>query len=162
MTTENKYRCKHCGSVVERKSAKQWVKSYCDASDRTVHLQQEPLIDELLPIELTNDNKGRSKHWSSAKKRRDEYEATLRVMRKQREPFAHAVRIEITRVLGKGQRLWDADSMGRGNAKELVDALVAVGWFHDDGPLWITACDYRQDAGHRKHGPAVRVRVFRA
>lgn len=36
-----KYRCKHCGKVVERDSDKKWVKSYCDTTDRTVHLVRQ-------------------------------------------------------------------------------------------------------------------------
>lgn len=35
-----KYRCVHCGKKVRRESAKQWVKSYCDDTGRTVHLQR--------------------------------------------------------------------------------------------------------------------------
>ena len=53
---------------------------------------------------------------------------------------------EMIRLLGKGQRLWDYDSIGRGSAKELLDAVVATGWFVDDGPQWITGCRYDQDA----------------
>jgi len=34
----NKYRCKHCGAIVERDSAKQWIKSYCTSTEKTVHL----------------------------------------------------------------------------------------------------------------------------
>lgn len=124
--------------------------------------ETRPLIDKLLPIELTNGNDGRTKHWYAPAKRRKQYEQTLKLLGLRRQPFPQPVRIELTRVLGKGGRLWDADSIGRGNAKEIIDALVQCGWFHDDGPKWITACDYRQDAEHRKHGPAVRVRVFEA
>ena len=65
----------------------------------------------------------------------------------------------ITRILGKGQRLWDSSSIGRGNWKEIEDALVAIGWFHDDGPKWITETRFFQDAGQRQNGPAVRVRI---
>ena len=37
-----KYHCKHCGKTVERDSDKQWVKSYCDATGKTVHLVSQP------------------------------------------------------------------------------------------------------------------------
>jgi phage FluMu protein Com len=33
-----KYRCKHCGKTVNRESKKAWIKSYCDTSDKYVHL----------------------------------------------------------------------------------------------------------------------------
>lgn len=38
--TLNKYYCKHCGKTVKRDSDKQWVKSYCDVAEKTVHLQR--------------------------------------------------------------------------------------------------------------------------
>jgi phage FluMu protein Com len=34
----SRYRCKHCGKVVERDSNKAWVKSWCDKTQRDVHL----------------------------------------------------------------------------------------------------------------------------
>ena len=103
-----------------------------------------------LPIELTNGNEGRTKHWGTAAKRRHQYEATIRLMH---------CRITITRVLGRGQRLYDADSLGRGNAKELVDAIVAVGLIPDDGPRHVTAVDYRQDATRRGDGPSTEITI---
>jgi hypothetical protein len=50
--------------------------------------------------------------------------------------------------------------VGRGNVKELIDSLVELGWFVDDGPKWITHCDYRQDASQRINGPSVMIEVF--
>ncbi|MHC4880698.1 MAG: hypothetical protein ACYTGL_29955 [Planctomycetota bacterium] len=122
--------------------------------------EQRPLVSKTIPVELTNGNDGRGNRWFKSSNVRKRLEATLRSLRLVRQPFGHPVRIEVTRILGPSQRLWDADSVGRGNAKELVDALVVCGWFHDDGPKYITACDYRQDASQRGNGPAVRIRVF--
>jgi len=42
------YRCKHCKKIVERKSDKAWIKSYCDQSGRWVHLRR------------LNENKGQA------------------------------------------------------------------------------------------------------
>jgi hypothetical protein len=119
-----------------------------------------PLLAVELPIELTNGNDGRGSRWYRSDAVRKRLERLVRDLRLVRSPFRHEVRLEITRVLGARQRLWDADSVGRGNAKELVDSLVACGWFADDGPKWITACDYRQDNTRRADGPCVVVRVF--
>ena len=33
-----KYRCRHCKKTVTRNSKKAWIKSYCDRTDRPVHL----------------------------------------------------------------------------------------------------------------------------
>lgn len=35
----NLYRCAHCPKRVKRKSRKKWVRSYCVASGKIVHLQ---------------------------------------------------------------------------------------------------------------------------
>lgn len=98
-----------------------------------------------LPIPLTNDNEGRSKHWSAAHKRRQEYELKIRAAYPKPKPVRTPVRLTVTRVLGKGQRRFDADSLGRGNAKELIDAIVAVGFLPDDGPRHVVEVTYRQD-----------------
>lgn len=115
------------------------------------------MIDLVLPIELTNGNDGRGSKWFSSAKVRKRIEMELAYLR--RNPFNDPTVVTITRILGKNQRLWDNDSIGRGNAKELVDALVALGWWHDDNPQWIAQVDYRQDASQRDTGPAVHIRV---
>ena len=123
---------------------------------------QNPIITRTIPIELTNDNNGRGNKWFSSAKVRKEIEATLRVLGLERDPFDHPVRIHITRVLGSGQRFWDEDSKLRGNSKELIDALVAVGWFVDDGPKYVTDVTASQDASQRVNGPCVVVEVFKS
>ena len=119
---------------------------------------QGSILRRVLPIELTNGNDGRGSKWFNSAKRRQTIAQTLHSER--RTPFEHPVAIRITRILGPGQRLWDADSVGRGNAKELIDSLVELGWFYDDGPKQITHCDYRQDASQRLNGPSVLIEVF--
>ena len=37
----NKYKCVHCKKVVERDSSKQWIKSYCVETEKTVRLQKQ-------------------------------------------------------------------------------------------------------------------------
>ena len=107
----------------------------------------------LLPINLTNDNGGRSAHWSRAASRKKRYAAV--VPRAERR-FEVPVEISICRVLGPRQKLWDADSVGRGSVKELIDTLVDAGYLHDDGPRWVRAVQYRQQVDREK-GPAVVV-----
>lgn len=121
--------------------------------------ESQCLIDVVLPIELVNGNDGRGSKWFRSSTVRKKIEQLIRQLGLCRVPFDCEVQLRITRILGKRQQIWDADSIGRGNAKELVDALVACGWFHDDGPKYITACDYRQDKSQRDAGPAVRIQV---
>ena len=113
----------------------------------------------LLPIKPDNRNKGRGgAYWATAKDR-EAFEWQLRASGFTRSPGAGCVDVTLTRVLGKGERLWDADSVLRGNAKELLDSLVALGWFHDDGPKWIRHCDGRQDVTRRAEGPAWEIQI---
>lgn len=113
----------------------------------------------VLPIELTNGNDGRTKHFWQAAARRKQYEATIRLLHARPKPIPTPVTITVTRVLGKGQRLFDADSLGRGNAKELIDAIVAAGFLPDDGPRHVTEVTYRQDATRRGDGPSTEVTI---
>ena len=127
--------------------------------DCQVELQGDELHRVILPVELTNGNDGRGSKWFSSAKVRKQLESLL--IEHKRKPFAQPTVVELTRILGAGQRLWDADSIGRGNAKELFDSLVAIGWWHDDSHKYIQKVDYRQDSTRRSVGPAVEIVVRR-
>jgi Holliday junction resolvase RusA-like endonuclease len=100
-----------------------------------------------LPIELTNGNDGRGGKWFSSAKVRKQIEMILIAGGHRRaEPFDGPVSLLITRVMKKRQSAWDADSWQRGNLKELIDALVSVNWFVDDGPRYISEVRFRQRA----------------
>lgn len=58
------------------------------------------------------------------------------------------------------RRLWDSSSIGRGNWKEIEDALVVLGWFHDDCPKWIRETRFFQDALRRSDGPSIEVEIY--
>jgi len=114
-----------------------------------------------LPILLFNGNAGRGSKWFSSAKMRKSIEKQLVYSgfnRRNLNPFPCGVTLTLTRVVGKGGRLWDSDSIGRGNAKELIDALVSLGWFVDDGPRYIVETRYRQVID-RERGPCVDVVV---
>jgi hypothetical protein len=117
-------------------------------------------MKRFLNIELTNGNDGRGNKWYSSAKVRKAMEAILIANGLRRKPFDVPVKVHVTRILGPGQRLWDSSSIGRGNYKELEDALVAVGWFHDDSPRWITETRFFQDSDRRAEGPAVLIEVI--
>jgi hypothetical protein len=70
------------------------------------------------------------------------------------------VDVVITRVLGKGQRLYDPDSIGRGNCKQIVDCLTDLDWWVDDSARHIRHVDYRQDDTQRSKGPTTTIQVF--
>lgn len=104
--------------------------------------------------ELKNSNNGQSKHWSASHKERKAWVnalANAHVVSKNGTEFHlddylacgapdGKQGLVITRWLGKGQRLWDADSVLRGNAKQLVDSLIEAGVARDDSPKYIQFC----------------------
>jgi hypothetical protein len=114
-----------------------------------------------LPFVLTNGNDGRGSKWFRSAAVRDRIEGQLRLLGLVRSPWPYRVRCRVVRVLGKGERLWDDSSVLRGNWKEIEDALVACGWFNDDGPKWISAVDGRQDDTRRHEGPKIELTVTR-
>lgn len=117
---------------------------------------------QILPFELTNGNDGRNKRWFNPAKIRNKFEADLRVLGLARKPFAFPVHVRVSRLLGANQKLWDESSVGRGNYKELEDALVACGWFVDDNPKWIREVRWRQipQAVTKRTEPAIMIEVF--
>ena len=112
-----------------------------------------------LPFELTNGNDGRGSKWFSSAKLRKKFEDDLRNLRMVRSPFLFPVKVHVVRVLGKGQREWDSSSILRGNYKEIEDALVACGWFHDDSPKFITETTASQDISRRSSGPFIELTI---
>ena len=113
-----------------------------------------------LPFKLTNGNDGRGNKWFSSAKLRKDFENALRARGMARgETYPFPVKVIVTRVLSAGERLWDTSSVGRGNWKEIEDALVACGWFVDDSPRYITQTDFRQDASRRKSEVTLEVTI---
>ena len=112
-----------------------------------------------IPFEMTNKNDGQGHHWGKTAQIRKMAEQQLRLLGFERTPFECPVRYVCTRVLGPRQKLWDNSSIGRGNWKQIEDALVNLGWFHDDSPKWITKVEFEQDATDRKNGPYIRLKI---
>ena len=112
-----------------------------------------------LPIELTNSNSGRSGTYHRSYQFRRQVELQLRAWGLTRRPFEFPVEVTVCRVLGPYQKLWDVSSGLRGNWKEIEDALVAVGWFHDDKPKWISDTRFKQISDDRKNGPSIIIEL---
>lgn len=123
--------------------------------------ESEPLLlDITLPIELVNrnDGQGHSLWRTVADKKRFMEQLSFH----KRTPFRYSTFVAVTRILGKRQQLWDYDSGLRGSWKQLQDAMVDCGWWHDDGPEHITGIIFRQDASQRANGPATRIQVWQS
>lgn len=91
---------------------------------------------------------------------RDKFKRHLAFADAIREPLVRPVKLVVTRIIGPGEGEYDYDSIGRGDAKELIDTLVDLGWFENDGPRFIRGVYYDQDNKQRWAGPAVMVEVF--
>ncbi len=99
---------------------------------------------------LKNNNNGQTRHWSSSHSERKKWMKALETAEVETEtgcmfdyhdflanvlggePMAQKVGIEVHRVLGPRERHWDADSVLRGSAKQLVDSLVETKLLTDD------------------------------
>lgn len=114
-----------------------------------------------LPIELTNGNEGRTKTYKKSARQRSKYERDIALLFGKRKPFSFPVSVGVVRVLGAGQKKWDSSSVLRGNYKEIEDALVACGWFNDDGPKWIVHTAGTQDDSRRHEGPKTIIEVYK-
>lgn len=112
-----------------------------------------------LPVSLINRNDGQGHHWARTAEAKKKLKVALNSFRRTK-PFPCRVDVVMTRLLGKGQKLLDPDSLGRGNAKQIVDVLTDLGWWIDDSSKHIRHFDYRQDATRRGEGPAIQLEVF--
>lgn len=121
-----------------------------------------PVFSALIEMELHNGNQGQGHSWHKTDRSKRAFVGYLRLNNLEREPFPHPVYLQITRRLGKGQRLWDFDSVLRGNAKQLIDAMVDCGWFADDSATYIKGVYGDQDSDHKSEGPGILVKVYDA
>lgn len=77
-------------------------------------------------------------------------------------PSQNRVGLVVTRHLGKGDRLWDMDSVLRSSAKELIDSLVESGYIKDDSPKYVAWVVGLQDDSNRQAGPFTTVEIHEA
>ena len=113
-----------------------------------------------LPIELTNNNTGRTQHFGRSASQRKKYERIIRSAFGQQNACWCKVDIVVVRVLRAKQRLWDFSSILRGNWKEIEDALVACGFLDDDGPEYVGCVLGIQDAETRLSADGGFTRVY--
>jgi len=112
-------------------------------------------------ITLTNNNHGRGHSYHRSDQFRRECELQLRAWGLADVPFPYPVEINVVRVLGPRQKLWDSSSGLRGNWKEIEDSLVAIGWFVDDSTKWIRRTTFDQVSTDRPNGPSIIIEITR-
>lgn len=128
--------------------------------------------------ELKNNNNGQSRHWSTSHRDKKTMTLALRdgrilypgdgnlkfsVFRKEimTGPFDYIVDITVKRILGKGQRLLDPDSIIRGNCKQLIDSLVDEKIILDDSSRHIGRVLGLQCDQQRERGPCIEVSFWK-
>lgn len=136
------------------------VAAIAAGGSETEIIVRRPIVTELLPVELTNRNDGQGYSWHRTATEKKQLRLQLNHLK--RKPFNFRIDVVLTRILGKGQRFFDPDSIGRGNAKQIVDALTGLGWWVDDSAKHIDKFDYRQNGSQRENGPKVLIEIYQA
>lgn len=120
------------------------------------------VIEYLIDHKLKNGNDGQGRHWSGSHKERIAWANAIWIPHGWRVPseieWVGKVDIEVVRCLGKGERLWDPDSVLRGNAKQLIDEAVARNILVDDSAKYVRMVAGLQDDTHRSQGPRTILR----
>lgn len=123
-----------------------------------------------VPYELKNYNAGQGRHWGMTHTEKRRAFKSVQNARcfgmgaggaslsdfarvELHSPLDFPVNLVLERVLGKGQRVWDADSVLRGSAKQLIDSIVDAGLLVDDGPKWVHLVVGTQNGSRRDDGP---------
>lgn len=144
----------------------------------------EKCVTFIIDKELKNGNTGRTKHFSAAHKEKRAWnnalpksevllwmrdgDAEIMQFNDFREeilnnvPYSVPIGIAVERVLGKRQRLLDADSILRGNAKELIDSFVFHNILEDDNHKFVKWCVGYQCDQHKDDGPYTKVHFYRS
>lgn len=121
-----------------------------------------------LPLEISNRNDGRGHQWFRTDAEKKAVAEALQIFYPNGPPAearemdsGGTVNLVVRRILGKRQRWFDPDSILRGNAKEIVDAIVDHGFLSGDGypAVGFVAGVQIKDP---EAGPALAVDFFRA
>ena len=146
---------------------------------KSMKITEVLLFTILVDRELKNGNTGRTKHFSQAIKEKKGWAKALETSDVTiptgivlplpafiedvlgGQSVQQRVGLVVKRVLGKRQRLWDADSALRG-AKELIDATVDTGLLSDDSMKYVAWCVGSQDDTRKEEGPFVELLFYGA
>lgn len=118
-----------------------------------------------LPIGISNKNDGQGRAWYGTNNDKKRFLNDLVWLSRDDDYDLSPLddgqyNVVVTRILGKRQRLYDADSVLRGNFKQLMDALVSIGLLADDGATAINFMVALQDSTNRKNGPAIQLDFY--
>jgi len=110
-----------------------------------------------LKLNIISKNERDGLHWSQRRKLRWEYEREIIFQVGISTPPDYKQHVTYTRVLGKGQRLFDESNLLAGSLCELQDCLGSCGYLHDDSPKWLAYPTCEQVTTRRDEGPLLIV-----
>lgn len=142
-------------------------------------LDGRPIIKIVVKAEVSNRNDGQGRHWSASSKARtrlfdacrdaefyrwnfdaDDWE--LSDLKSCKIPSRQKVDILATRVLGPKRRMWDPDSILRGEFKQLLDSLVQLRVIEDDSSKYVGYVVGDQDPSRRHDGDSFELTFYEA
>ena len=140
---------------------------------------EQRILTISIDADLKNQNSGQTRHWSTAHREKKIMTTALlngRILYPgdgnlkfsvfcgeiMKHAFDSKVDITVKRILGKAQRLFDPDSILRGNCKQLLDAIVDSGILVDDSSRHIGRVLGVQDATQRDRGPAIEITFWKS
>jgi len=127
--------------------------------------------------ELKNNNNGQTRHFSASHREKKEWlialasadvdvngvEMSVDMLKEEvldNRPIACKVGIVVERFLGKRQRLWDSDSVLRGNCKQAIDSFVTHEILSDDSMKHVSWTLGTQNADDKLNGPYTRFHIY--
>lgn len=142
-------------------------------------LDGKPLVKVVVNANVANRNDGQGRHWSTSSKAKKRLFESCRQaefyrwcdelddwspsdLKSCQIPSRQRVDILATRILKPKQRLWDPDSILRGEFKQLLDSLVQLRVIEDDGHKYVNFVVGDQDPNRRHAGPAFELIFFEA
>lgn len=137
----------------------------------------QPLMTFTVRKELKNGNNGQTKHFSASHKEKKEWlnalplcdvtvngiEMSFDMLREEvldNRPIASKVGIVVERFLGKRQRLWDSDSVLRGNCKQAIDSFVTREILSDDSMKHVGWTLGVQNDTDKENGPYTKFHLY--
>lgn len=116
------------------------------------------IIEGFLQVKLRSTNSFSERSWRDRHKERNQLEWLLLEALGKAKRLDGPVKITVTRVLGPKDRLFDRGNLEGGSVKQLVDALVRLGWMANDCPNHLVELVCLQDPDNRDQ-PGARVRL---
>lgn len=117
------------------------------------------VIECFSPRRLRSTNEFSERDWRGRYRERKDWEWELRALLGRPRLVAGPVLVRVTRYLGPRERRFDPGNLEGGSVKQILDALVRLGWLRDDSPRWLELVIAQDGTRRLKPGTAIRIEV---